>query len=150
MFHRQRRYFLQGFVALALLGSGPSSVMGQDQETEPDVRQLFVEFVMKAYRSYERQDREALLSLCSQRSPHREEFQKIVEARLALTANVKLTLQRILILKASMQGDRAEVRVLANMGGVDDKGRPAEGLNEEDHTLQLIKENSEWKIWRFT
>jgi len=150
MFHRQHKRFLNPLVVFVVLSLGPTLVIAQDQKTEPDVRQLFVEFVMKAYRSYERQDREALLSLCSQRSPYSEEFQRIVQAELALTANVKLTLQRILILKASTLDDRAEVRVLANMGGVDDKGHPAEGLNEEDHTLQLIKENGDWKIWRFT
>ena len=150
MFHLQPKHFPRIWIALILVASlSPSFVVAQDTKSEPDVRQVFVEFVMKAYRAYERQDREALLSLCSRRSPHCGEYQRVIQAQLVLTANVKLTLKRVLILKASMKEDRAEVRVLANMAGVDDQGRRAEGLPEEDNTLQLIKEDGDWKLWRF-
>jgi len=150
MFHLQPKHFPRIWIALILVANlSPSFVVAQDSKSEPDVRQVFVEFVMKAYRAYERQDREALLSLCSRRSPHCGEYERAIQAQLALTANVKLTLKRILILKASMKEDRAELRVLANMTGVDDKGHRAEGLPEEDNTLQLIKEDGDWKLWRF-
>src|SRR6267378_3423971 len=99
MFHLQPKHSLKWIALVVVAGLNASFVVAQDTKSEPDVRQVFVEFVMKAYRAYERQDREALRSLCSRRSPHCVEYERVIQAQLALTANVKLTLKRILILK---------------------------------------------------
>jgi len=149
MFQNLRYHSLAIFTGVVILTGLPALSAVAQTKSDPDTRHVFVEFVMRAYRAYEHKDREVLLSLCSARSPHCPEFQQMIERQLAFVANVKLELKRILILKAEIHNDRAEVRVLANMSGVVEDGRPAEGLPESDHTLYLINEAGHWKLWRF-
>jgi CHAT domain-containing protein len=150
MFRMLRNHFFKTCLGLIITASLCSPAFAQTSG-EPDIRTMFVEFGMRAYRAYERQDRDSLLSLCSAKSPHCSQFREILEEQLALTANLKLELKRILILKAAIQNEQAQVRVLANMSAVDESGHPAEGMpGEWDHTLHLIKEDGDWKLWRFT
>lgn len=141
-------------VGLALIGCLCLPVFAEpatQTKAEPDARLQFVEFVMKAYRAYERKDREALLAICSLTTPHCSEFTNIVVEQMALATDVKLELKRVLILKATVHDDRAEVRVLSNFLGIDANGRPSEAIpGEWDHTLHVIRENNNWKLWRFT
>ena len=140
-------------VGLALIVCLCSSVFAlpfTQTKVEPDAASV-CGFVVKAYRACERKDREALLGICSSTSPYCSEFTNILNEQMALAADVKLELKRVLILKATVHDDRAEVRVLSNFLGIDASGRPSEAIpGEWDHTLHVIRENNNWKLWRFT
>jgi CHAT domain-containing protein len=154
MFSIHRNFFSQACglaIAIVCLQSILSAQTATQSKSGPDARLQFVEFVMKAYGAFERKDRNALLSLCTAESPHCAEFRNIVEEQLVLAGTVNLQLKRILILKAVVQGDRAEVRVLSNFLGIDERGKPSEAMpGEWDHTLHVVREGSSWKLWRFT
>ncbi|MEK6282834.1 MAG: CHAT domain-containing tetratricopeptide repeat protein [Acidobacteriota bacterium] len=150
--HKNVTSLTSGCLALILcLGLTAFAQPPTQTKSEADPRLQFVEFVMSAYRAYERKDREALLSIWSATSPHIAEFTNIIDEQFALAADVKLELKRVLILKATVHDDRAEVRVLSNFVGTDANGRRAEAIPREwDHTLHLIRQNNIWKLWRFT
>jgi CHAT domain-containing protein len=107
-------------------------------------------FVLKAYYAYRQRDQQTLFSLHSQSSPYFAEFKQEMLNDFSQRPNVKIEGMRILPVKADVQADKATLRLIVNMDARDiETGREAEGFPEWDHTLYLVKEQGNWKLWRF-
>lgn len=132
-------------VALNCLSPPGASARTQDADDAP-----FRMLAEKAYEAYVRKDRQALLALCSPNSPHLPRLKQFVEQELSLNEEVKLALKRVSLIRTEARGDRATIRVVANIEGTHaETGLPAEGYGELDHTLELVREGGAWKIWKF-
>lgn len=107
-------------------------------------------FVLKAYTAYQQKDQQTLLSLCSEGSPHFAEFKEMMLKDFDQRRNIEIKGIQVLRVNAQVDADKATLRVKVNMDAWDiETGRKAEGFPQGDHTLYLVKEQGNWKLWRF-
>ncbi len=65
--------------------------------------------------------------------------------------NSTITLQDCAVRQVKMQGDRAYVRIAVSAQVIHAKtGKTNEGYAQRVRTLECVKENNEWKVWRET
>lgn len=107
-------------------------------------------FVLKAYNAYQQKDQQTLFSLHSEGSPYFAEFKQEMLNDFSQREKIRIKGMRVLVVKAEVHADKATLRVMVNTDARDiETGRKAEGFPEWDHTLYLVKEQGDWRLWRF-
>lgn len=104
--------------------------------------------IEKFFASYQNEAIDELMSLCDENSPDhatmKQRFQR------TLTANEKIDVKSLQILKISVDSDKAAARVLVEVSAVDSAtGKPAEGFGWMDRTLLCVRTASGWKLSRY-
>lgn len=105
--------------------------------------------IEKFFAAYQKEAIDDLMSLCDENSPDhatmKQRFQR------TLTANEKIEIKSLQILKISMNSDKAAARVLVEVSAVDSAtGKPAEDFGWMDRTLRCVRTASGWKLSRYT
>ena len=104
--------------------------------------------VKSFFDAYQKEDIEGIKKLWSEKSPEatssRESFQQ------TFTASDDIEVKSIAIGKMGMEGEKATLRVVAEMSAVDAKtGNAARGFGKQNLTFHFVKEGGNWKLWRY-
>lgn len=126
------------------LAAAPSLIASAQVTDEALLRSLVERF----YDLYQKEDLEGLMLMWSNRSPDlkasKKSFQQTFEA------NDKIKIENLSFGRISIDGDKAELRLLAEISAVHTKtGKVSEGFGKQNRTLHLIKDSGVWKIWRY-
>jgi hypothetical protein len=125
-------------IAFGIAGVGPQS---NDQRS---LRTL-VERFNAAYQSEKLED---LMSLWSSKAPSLAEVRTGFQN--TFTANEKIKVLRLSFVKLNVERDTATVRIALEVTAVDAKtGNAAAGFGKQNRNFHFVRENDEWKIWRY-
>ena len=110
---------------------------------EAEIRAL----IQRYFAAYETRDLPGLTSLWNERSPElaagKEAFQRM------LMANSTILIRNLAIRKMTLEGDKATARIVIEMSATDAKtGKPAEGFEKKNRTMELVNESGVWRVWR--
>ena len=111
---------------------------------ESVIRQLAETFVG----AYQKEDLDGLMSLWSRKSPDlattRQTAQQVFERF------EKIEMKNLRLSRPAIEGDRAQVELSVEMSALDVRtGKGAEGLGQLRRTMHLVKEEGQWKVWRY-
>src|SRR5215472_14334288 len=100
----------------------------------------------RLFDAYAKKDLDGMTSLWSAKSPSLESRKKALTTLFAGVGPIELA--SLTVRDVSIEGEKARIRVTAEMRGVDAKtGKEAAGLGTVNRSLHLVKEEGIWKIW---
>src|SRR5215831_7766273 len=100
----------------------------------------------RLFDAYAKKDLEGIASLWSAKSPSLESRRKALATLFAGVGPIELA--SLTVRDVSIEGEKARIRVTAEMKGVDAKtGKEAAGLGTVNRSLHLVKEDGIWRIW---
>lgn len=109
-------------------------------DTEAALRALTEKF----FAAYQEKDLNRLKEMWSAKSPELAALQQ------SFATVEKIELKSVSIVKITVDGDKATVRVAAEMNAADSKtGKPLSGFGKMNRALHAVKEGGEWLIWRY-
>jgi len=130
---------------LALRQSAFSTSAVQNSADETALRTLAEGFS----KTWAAKDLDGFLRLWSATSPELEARRKATQELFAGSERIELRGQTIRAVK--MMGDKARVRVEADAQVIETKtGKPRSGYGKMLRTLECVKEEGRWKVWRET
>jgi CHAT domain-containing protein/Tfp pilus assembly protein PilF len=115
--------------------------------TSPSDESALREVLDKYFAAYAREDLEEVMRLWSARSPElaprREALQKFFKA----SDNIEV--KSLMIRKVTAGAERASIRLAVETSAADAQtGKPSGGVGQLNRTLQFVKEDGAWKVWR--
>ncbi len=127
-----------------------SSVPAQDESrTQPSasdnaaLRALVEEF----YGSYAKKDLDGFLGLWSAKSPQLARKRETTQKLFADFETIEF--KGLVIRKMAVEGEKAKLRVELEMSAIEVKtSKPATGLGKMVRSLEYMKEEGGWKVWR--
>jgi CHAT domain-containing protein/Tfp pilus assembly protein PilF len=124
------------------LGCCPAFSLPQADE-QGAIRRL----VKSYFAAYQKEDIEGAMSLWSVKSPDvavaRQDLQQTFASIEKLAVNI------VKIGEATVAADKAKVRIEVEISAVESKtGKPATGLGSPHRTMELVREDAQWKVWR--
>jgi CHAT domain-containing protein len=110
---------------------------------EADLRALAQEF----YAAYAKKDLDGFLRLWSAKSPELASRRPATQKLFA--DHEKIELKSLTVRKVTMDGEKAKLRVDVELNAIETKtGKPAAGLAQMQQSLDCVKEERKWKLWR--
>jgi hypothetical protein len=99
------------------------------------------------FATYAKRDLEGFMSLWSRTSPERASRQRQLEQLIAAQDSIEV--KSIAVHKVRVEGERASLRVGLEMSEAEAKtGKAAARLSKRMRSLECIKEDGGWKVWR--
>ncbi len=130
---------------LFLSGAGLSQQRSAGSDVSADQASLRA-VVDRFFAAYTRKDLNSFIQLWSAKSPEVESRGRAM--REIFGANEKIELLNLTVRDAAIDGDKARVRVIAELSAVDAKtGTPAAGFGRMNRAFHFVKEGGVWKVW---
>lgn len=105
------------------------------------------ELVGQYFAAYARKDVAAMTALWGSKSPDLETQRKAAEQ--FFSANDKVEVRKVTVQRLSVEGEKAHLSVGLEMSAVNVKtGNPSEGLGAMVRSIDCVKEEGLWKLWR--
>jgi CHAT domain-containing protein/Tfp pilus assembly protein PilF len=138
--HAQRLILVLGFGFVFCANAGFAQTP-DDTALVRNVARSFVE-------AYQRKDVDGLTALWSSKAADRETF--IADFRKMITLVGNIEMKSFEIRDASVEGTSAIVKMKIDIQATDLKsGKPAPGFGTQNRTLQLVKEDGNWKVSQY-
>ena len=140
----QRFEFRLSLILITVLISQPfNQAQNKSSDTEATLRSV----VDELFAAYAREDIEGYMKLWSAKSPDLTARRKSMQD--LFTANDKIEVKTLNIRKLNPEGEKASVRVTAEMSALDTKtGKPAQGFGKVHRAMDFVKEEGRWRLWR--
>jgi CHAT domain-containing protein/Tfp pilus assembly protein PilF len=139
--------FLIGMLILVclLFADRQPGIFSLAQSNDDDaIRNLVGRF----FELYQRKDLDGLLSLWSEKSPFLVENKKSQQREL--DGYEKITIRGFELRQKKIEGDKATLRVLAEMTVIRTlMAEPTEMPEKKNPIIELVKEGGNWKIWKY-
>lgn len=127
------------FLAVLLL-----PVKANDPADEREVRALAEQY----FGAYARKDLEGFMALWSEKSPDFATRKQTMQRIFAQTGDIQL--KELTIVRSELAGESARLRVQVELIGNDrQSGKLHPDLGKLNRVLQLVREKSVWKVWRY-
>jgi tetratricopeptide (TPR) repeat protein len=100
------------------------------------------------FETFQEKDLEKLVNLWSAKSPELATFTSSTKQRFAETGTIQL--KNLDVRRVTVEGAESVVRVTVEMHATDLKsGQPATGFGQVNRSLRFVKEEGQWKLWRY-
>jgi len=134
-------------LSLVLLACLCLQPQGLAQEASPTDESALRPVVEEFFAAYARKDLDGFMRLWSANSPDLATRGKAMQELFA--ANDKIEVKSVSISKVKVESDKASMRAHIDMSALDVKtGKPAADFGKMNRTLQFVKEEGMWKVWR--
>lgn len=108
--------------------------------------------VERFFAAYSKEDLDGFMALWSGKSPEYAQSKRAMQKIFAESEQIEvkgLAIRKITV-GAGVPTSPLKVRVFIEMSAVDVKtGKPAAGFGKMNRTLHLVKEDGQWKVWRY-
>ncbi len=141
-------------MALSLSFNGHIFALIQSASAAPTVQQSTDETALRAlaetfYKTWAAKDLDGYLRLWSARSPELEARKKAATELFA--GSEKIEVKSLAARQIKLDGEKARVRVEAETQVIEAKtGKEKAGYGKRPRTLECVKEEGRWKVWRET
>jgi tetratricopeptide (TPR) repeat protein len=130
-----------GAVVVLLLCSAVRAQVSDETSVLRDLARNFFE-------TFQEKDLEKLVNLWSAKSPELSTFTSSTKQRFAETGTIQL--KDLDVRRVTVEGAESVVRVTVEMHATDLKsGQPATGFGQVNRSLRFVKEEGQWKLWRY-
>jgi CHAT domain-containing protein len=130
---------------LFLSGTGFSQERPAGSKSSADEAPLRA-LVDRFFAAYAKKDLDSFMQLWSAKSPEVDSRRKAMGE--VFGANGKIELINLSVRNVAIDGEKARVRVIAEISAVDAKtGKAAVGFGKMNRAFQLVKEDGVWKVW---
>jgi CHAT domain-containing protein len=134
-------------LSLMLIAALSIQPFNHAQNNSPDTESTLRSVVNELFAAYAREDIDGYMKLWSPKSPDLDARRK--ELQQLFTANDKIEVKNLLMIKVKVDSEKASVRVAVDVSALVVKtGKPAQGFGPMNRAFEFIKEEDRWKVWR--
>jgi tetratricopeptide (TPR) repeat protein len=140
------RKVLLATLIVSLLSPPPARGVAAAQSSSDEAAVRAV--VRQLFDAYARADLEGFMAAWSPNSPDYDGRKEAMSQVFAGTRDIKLV--SLNVGEVTLEGERARTRVAAELSGVDKQtGQQSASLGKLRRSIQLVKEDGRWKVWRY-